>query len=246
MLRNQICDGWVVHRRLEPAHEFSYRVGLLCLDVSASQESRWLSSTRRWWPLRFGSREWLSGAVDTLDTINQRLAEKGYPPCQQAFALGQPRSFGWYFNPVCFYFCVGESGLDYVLAEINNTPWNEKYSYVLDARSQQGDLEFNFPKRFHVSPFMPMDMEYSWRVKVESDRIEIAMQLYRDGLECFFAGLYLKNQELNEAGLRQAVLRYPLQNLRTLGRIYWQALRLYLKRAPFHSHPESPKEVLPT
>ena len=72
------------------------------------------------------------------------------------------------------------------------------------------------------------------------------MQVYKEGVECFFAGLYLRNQTLTDAGLRRAVLKYPLQNLRTLARIYWQALRLYLKRTPFHAHPESVEEGLPT
>lgn len=238
MLRNQICEGWVVHRRQQPAHEFSYRVGLLCLDVTERPKSRW--------PLRFGPAEWLDGTGDTLAAINARLAEAGYPPCERAFALGQPRSFGWYFNPVCFYFCMGKSGLSYVLAEINNTPWDEKFSYVLDARAQTGDLEFNFPKQFHVSPFLPMDMEYGWRIKLGEDRTEIAMQVYQEGMECFFAGMYLNNQPLTEAAMRRIAIRYPLQNLRTLARIYWQALRLYLKRTPFHPHPESKEEVLPT
>ena len=82
-----------------------------------------------------------------------------------------------------------------------------------------------------------MDLEYGWRFKFDEQRIEIAMQVYKDGVECFFAGLYLRNQTLTDAGLRRATLRYPLQNLRTLARIYWQALRLYLKRTPFHAHP---------
>lgn len=245
-LGNQICEGWVVHRRQSPAHEFSYRVGLLCLDVAEAPRSRWLASKGRWAPLRFGPGEWLDGTADTLATVNHRLAKEGFPPCERVLALGQPRSLGWYFNPVCFYFCLGQTGVDYVIAEINNTPWDEKFSYVLDARSQQGELDFNFPKRFHVSPFLPMDMEYAWRIKLGDERTEIAMQVYREGIECFFAGLYLKNQPLSETGLRRAALRYPLQNLRTLARIYWQALRLYLKRTPFHPHPETVEEVLPT
>ena len=62
-------------------------------------------------------------------------------------------------------------------------------------------------------------------------------------MECFFAGMYLETQPLNEAALRRAVWRYPLQNLRTLARIYWQAARLYVKRARFFPHPDEPKEV---
>ncbi len=246
MLRNQICRGWVVHRRHAPAHEFRYRVDLLCLQTDTDYESKWLSCGRRRRPFRFGAGEWLGGGADALGAINQRLEAAGFPSCQRAFALGQPRTFGCYFNPVCFYFCMDSSGVSFVIAEINNTPWDEKFSYVLDARGQQGDMTFNCPKQFHVSPFFPMDLEYRWRVKLLDDRLEVAMHLFRDGVECFFAGMYLRSEPLSEAGLRRMLLRRPSQSVSTLARIYWQALRLYLKRTRFYPHPDSREEVTPT
>ena len=56
--------------------------------------------------------------------------------------------------------------------------------------------------------------------------------------------MYLDNQPLSEAALRRVAWRYPLQNLRTLARIYWQAARLYAKRARFFPHPDKPEEVV--
>ena len=32
-------------------------------------------------------------------------------------------------------------------------------------------------------------------------------------------------------------MRHPFATLNVLRRIYWQALRLWLKRIPFHAHP---------
>ena len=246
MLRNQICRGWVLHRRQSPPHEFRYPVDLLCVEMGTRYESKWLSSGSKRRPLRFGRAEWLGGEANPLGAINRRLQAAGFPACERAFALGQPRSFGAYFNPVCFYFCMNGSDVAFLIAEINNTPWDEKFSYVLDARGQQGEMAFAFPKQFHVSPFLPMDMEYRWRVKLRDDCVEVAMHLYREGMECFFAGMYLRNEPLTDAGLRRLVFRRPLQSISTLARIYWQALRLHLKRARFHPHPESPEEVTST
>ena len=251
MLRNQIYHGRVIHRRSEPSHEFRYPVGMLCVDVACEIENRWLSTSARRRALRFGPSEWMGCGDQPLERINQKLASEGYPPCGRAFVLAQPRMLGWYFNPVCFYFCMGASGLDFIVAEINNTPWDEKYSYVLDARDlnarrSPGGLEFSFPKRFHVSPFFAMDLEYCWRFRVDEERIEIAMHLHREGLECFFAGMYLDAEPLTQRNLRRFLLRYPMQNVRTLARIYWQAARLWMKRARFYPHPETTEEVTTT
>ena len=69
-----------------------------------------------------------------------------------------------------------------LVAEITNTPWDEVHSYVLDASGFDGEVvDFRFPKRFHVSPFQPMDVEYRWRLRLTGAGIEIAMRLCRDG-----------------------------------------------------------------
>lgn len=265
MLRNLACEGMVLHRRAEPlAHAFRYPVWMLWLDVDTLQEIEGplFSRRRRLAPLsvlpgdypRDGAGEGSGGrAPDIRGAVNARLASEGAPPADQVFLLTQPRSWGWLFNPVSFYFCYRAGGLTHVIAEITNTPWNEVHSYVLTASSAGGETEsggtdggaweFVFPKRFHVSPFMPMDLEYRWRVKLEEDSIEIAMHLSREGREVFFAGLYLQPRPLTRSALRRGALRYPLQNLRTLARIYYQALYLRIRRAPFYAHPQRREEV---
>lgn len=246
------CEGWVVHRRLHPMHhEFRYPVWMLCVDVDRlrrAEESRgrlapWLSVARRLSPLRLRPEDFIIHEGSVLDGVNRRLAVRGYPPADQVLVLTQPRSWGMFFNPVNFYLCYAAGRLAFVFADINNTPWDEHFAYVLDAREQEGELNFRFPKRFHVSPFMPMDVEYQWRFRLEGNALQIAMRLSREEQELFFAGLYLKPQPLDRAAVRRGALTYPLQNARTLARIYWQALRLYLKRAPFFPHPDRLQEI---
>jgi DUF1365 family protein len=43
---------------------------------------------------------------------------------------------------------------------------------------------------------------------------------------------------LTRARLRQALWRMPLLTLGVVLRIHWQALRLWLKRTPFFTHPD--------
>ena len=245
------CEGWVVHRRLQPVrHEFRYPVWMLCADLDRLRRSErglrfspWLSVGRRPAPLRLPAEDFIASDGSVLAGVNGRLAARGLPPAEQVLVLTQPRSWGMYFNPVNFYLCYADGRLAFVLADINNTPWDEHFTYILDARGQHGELSFRFPKSFHVSPFMPMDLEYQWRLRLQGDVLEIAMRLTREDQEQFFAGLYLKPRPLDRAALRRGALAYPLQNARTLARIYWQALRLFLKRVPFFPHPQRTEEV---
>lgn len=252
MQPDRACEGWVVHRRMQPLrHEFRYPIWMLCADLDRMARTGshdhdcgpWLSTSRRPAPLKILLSDYGSEEGGIRAGVNRRLVREGYAPAEQVMVLTQPRSWGMFFNPVTFFLCYTSGELTCVLADINNTPWDEHHTYVLDARGQDGALQFTFPKDFHVSPFMPMDLEYQWRLKLEDDRIEIAMRLTRRGEEVFFAGLYLRAEALSRRAVRRGALAFPMQNARTLLRIYWQAFRLYLKRVPFFPHPGKFREV---
>jgi uncharacterized protein len=251
VLRDSACEGWVLHRRVSPIrHEFRYPLCMLCVDVDRLEDHRsaWFSSSRRAAPLALRPADYPSGRLAAPDSgtirsaVNERLEQDGFEPAQQVYLLTQPRSWGVLFNPVSFYFCLRDGELVAVLAEITNTPWDEVHVYVLDARGQGSELTFEFPKRFHVSPFMPMDLRYRWRVRLAPHAIEVAMTLLRDGEEVFFAGMYLRPRPLDRRAMRRVALRFPLQSIRTLARIYWQAFRLWRRGTPFYTHPRHLQE----
>jgi len=255
MPRDLACQGWVVHRRAGgPEHEFRYPVWMLFADVDRLGKlgSAWFSHRRRFAPLSVREADYpRPGGTDAgssiRDAVNRRLHQAGQTHADQVFLLTQPRSWGWLFNPVSFYFCYRDGALANVLAEITNTPWDEVHTYVLDTTGGRGgEIDVAFPKRFHVSPFLPMDIDYRWRIKLDGDEMQIAMRLFRGADEVFFAGLYLHGNPVSARSLRHGALAYPLQNVRTLLRIYWQAWRLWRRGAPFHPHPRTHEEVSPT
>jgi uncharacterized protein len=243
--------GRVAHRRsavADVAHAFDYAFELLLLDldeVDAVFGGALLRSAARPAPIRFRRSDFLGDPATPLkDAARNRVAEAlGRRPEGPVRLLAQPRRFGVAFNPVAFYYCYAADGttLDAVIAEITNTPWNERHAYVLDARRRgaAGEVEGRFPKAFHVSPFLPMDVVYAWCLSEPRESVEARMTLHRGGVEIFEATMALKRRPLGDAAFARSLARFPFQPLTTLGAIYVQAARLRLKGATFHPHPRT-------
>jgi DUF1365 family protein len=96
--------------------------------------------------------------------------------------------------------------------------------------------QFSVSKQFHVSPFMPMDMQYHMRFHIDGTHMRIHMENHREQQKVFEADLALQRKPLDAAALRRHVLAFPWMSLRTLGAIYWQAMCLLLKRTPLFAH----------
>lgn len=126
--------------------------------------------------------------------------------------------------------------------EIHNTPWRERYCYVLGAEHNEHPVNHwrrhQFAKAFHVSPFIGMDIHYDWRFRVPSDSLRVHMIDYQGGDKLFDASLALKRRKITRSALNKMLLRYPVLTGKVILMIYWQALRLVLKRTPFFSHPQ--------
>lgn len=247
-MRSALYTGTVAHARLAPRpHAFRYRVSYLALDLDelhAVFRGRWLWSLERANVASFRRADYLGPAeVPLKGAVLARVeAELDRRPRGPVTLVTQVRILGYVFNPVSFYLCRDEHGeLEALVAEIQNTPWNERFSYVLDARG--GTQRWRFPKRFHVSPFLPMELEYDWRLVEDERGLAIHMTDLAGGEAVFHAGMTLSRRPLDGAGLARTLLAYPLLPLRIHAAIYWQALRLWLRRMPFFPHPSKTLEV---
>jgi DUF1365 family protein len=154
--------------------------------------------------------------------------------------LTQPRYLGFAMNPVSFYFCFDARGsrVEALMVEVTNTPWGEQHCYVFPGATILGPTSENHaPKGLHVSPFMPMDIEYGCRSSLPCDELSIRVDNYRGQQPIFHAELQLKRRTWNSTNLWRNLLRYPWMTQRIAAGIYWQALLLWWKGCPVFPHP---------
>ncbi|SEQ49680.1 hypothetical protein SAMN03159444_01830 [Pseudomonas sp. NFACC02] len=244
-MNSALYSGWVSHRRFSPkAHAFRYRIGMLYLDLEEQDAVMQLS------PLAGGSRlapfsfrpgdylrEYTGRGVSLTTAVRDIVRDAlGRTPLGRVCLLTQARSWGLSFNPVSFFYCFERNGnLAAIVCEVTNTPWRERYHYVLPANAE-GHQHFSVAKGFHVSPFLHRDLEYRMSFSQPGDRLGVHMADWHGEHKVFDATLNLQRLPLSRAALHRHLLSFPWMTAKTGLAIYWQALRLFVKRLPIFPH----------
>ena len=256
-MHSAIYHGSLRHRRFAPReHAFSYPRFMVYLDLAELDTvfgGRWLWSTRRAALARFNRTDHLGDPALPLDRAVRDLVESrgGSRPAGPIRLLTHLRYFGHCFNPVSFYYCFDAAGerVECIVAEVNNTPWGEQHCYVLSAPLAppvEGRRSYRSAKAMHVSPFMPMELAYVWRFNEPGERLNVHMALRDEaaaGAKVFDATMRLERAPVTGARLALTLLRFPLMTAQVMLAIHWQALKLWLKRVPVHTHPEKLKAL---
>ena len=246
-----IYEGTIRHRRYRPRpNRFRYRLFFMFLDLA---ELPTLFNIHPLWAYErfnlawFRRRDHFGDPSIPLDQAVSDLVEDniGQRPQGPIRLLTHLRYFGHCFNPASFYYCYNsaDTGVETIVVEIHNTPWGERHCYVLGADANEHPIEHwrrhRFQKAFHVSPFIDMDIAYDWRFRLPGDALNVHMIDYEKGEKLFDASLALQRRDITRRSLTRVLFQYPILTGKVITMIYWQALRLILKRTPFFTHPQN-------
>ena len=253
-MKSCIYQGQVRHRRFAPRkHEFNYRLYMMFLDLDELPglfDRFWLWSVDRINLASFRRADHMGDASESLkETVRNKIFERtGISADGPIRLLTHCRYLGFGFNPVSFYYCYNkeDTHVEHIVAEVNNTPWGEQYCYVLNEadnvsknQSMTGHKQYKPVKNFHVSPFMPMNIDYDWRFNQPDKRLTVHMQNFIDNEKLFDATLDLEYRPMTSANMSRVLMQYPVVTMKVVAGIYFEALRLLLKRVPIFDHPSN-------
>lgn len=247
--RPMLAWGLVRHARSATReHAFAYRTPFLLLPMRAlaAQECAPLARNRRA-AFSFHDADHGLGGPDALAWLDALLAEAGIDDADgEVWLQTLPRLLGHALKPVSFWFAHRRDGsLRAIVAEVHNT-FGERHAYLLEGPGLGWGRTLAAPKRFHVSPFFEVQGEYRFRFMRQEvhghdgdavrlvSRVELVAP---DGSPRIVTSLSGTATPLTAAAVRGLLWRAPAAAWAVTARIHTQALRLWAKRVPWHSHP---------
>jgi uncharacterized protein len=242
-----IYTGTVRHRRFSPKqHAFEYTLFMMYLDT---REIETIFSLSKFWSLKkiapvqykrtdfhidqshLGQKDLPSIDESVRNTIQTTTGARPIGPIRMLVNL---RYWGINMNPLSTYYCFDEAGENIIaiLAEVHNTPWNQRHAYVLTGENFAHKQQVNFTKEFHVSPFNPIAMDYHWHSTTPNKTLALHLENWQDNSKIMDATMTLVREPINANSMNKILIRFPCMTVKVVTAIYWQALKLWWKGVP--------------
>ncbi len=241
-----IYPGRVVHDRLRPRqHRLSYGVFSLLVELDNLRDEtrnlKWLSYNQGGF-YAIHDKDHGDGR-DIRSWVTAELTQAGLAPAAHRVSmLCYPRILGYVFNPLTIFFCYDASDqLAAVIYEVHNT-FKERHAYVLQVSGPPTKVvEQSCAKNFYVSPFVPMACRYKFRLQPPGEKVSVVIREEdEDGL-LLVASFHGDHLPLSDAALIKMALKFPLMTLKVIVGIHIEAVRLWLKKAPYFPHKSGEK-----
>lgn len=255
-LASAIYSGKVRHRRFSPKHHaFEYDVFMMYIDTDEIETIFSMSpfwSLKNFSPVQFKRSDFHINSThahlnatdektpsiekSVRDTVEQKTGQRPTGPIRMLVNL---RYWGVNMNPLSTYYCFDNTeNLVAILAEVHNTPWNERHAYVLTSEEFSRKQKVEFSKEFHVSPFNPLSMDYHWHSTTPDKTLAIHLENWQNDKKVMDATMTLTREALTAKSMNFILIRFPWMTVKIISAIYWQAVKLWWKGLPIFDHPK--------
>jgi uncharacterized protein len=251
MTNSALYVGTVLHQRVKPrAHQLKYRAFWMLVDLdelaALSGRLRLFGSERcALFSFRQGDHG-PPGDGPLRAKIEHVLRQAGIATDNGAIRLlCMPRIYGYVFNPLSVYFCYSrDGGLAAILYEVNNT-FGERHSYLIPVTDRSArTIEQRCAKELYVSPFMPMEIVYDFRVQPPGDSVVVGVHgSDADGL-MIAASLAGRRKELTDFNLLKLLFTIPVLTMKVTAGIHWEAFKMWVKRFRLVPRPKAPDQAV--
>ena len=248
-LKSALYECEVVHERLLPRRN-GFRYPIFFMDLWLDELPRLdrelrLFSVDRFNAYTFRDDDHLDlGAGHLRLNLEKWLAEKHHVALaadSRIRLITLPRTLGYIFNPVCFYFIYDAAGKAiHAICEVTNT-FHEMKPYFLATPVRDGFFELTVPKHFYVSPFSTLDTAFHFKLEAPGDDIRIHIDDLDAGKVALVSWIHGKRHPLTDARLAWYFLRFPALTLQVIAKIHWQAFRLWTRQFSFHRKGAAPE-----
>lgn len=244
----RLWSGQTLHKRFFPFERaFRYQLVLIDVDIDrlddAGRMSRLFAVNS---PGLFSFHEKDHGDVDGHASLRS-WAEDTFATANVALHDGVirlvtfPRHFFYKFAPLSLWYGYGSANeLKGIIYEVRNT-FGERHCYVASVNSERAIHTAD--KSFHVSPFFDVSGQYRFTVRYPASTLDVVVENIKDGTRTHLANIKARMQEATTANLLRLALKNPLSTLGVTLGIHWQALRLWIRGASYHSRPAMPSQA---
>ncbi|KAG5607654.1 hypothetical protein H5410_029146 [Solanum commersonii] len=205
-----LYEGTVWHERRRPVHHsFRYPVRYAHIDLDRSSNP-------------------------PSDHFSAHEARRISGTTGPVFLLTIPPSVGYVQNPLSLYYCYDTEGslqnLKKCIAEVTNTPWGERVSFLFNPNSDV------VAKSLHVSPFMDMLGNWTMKTNTPGDNLFVTISVNHPKHGEYFSASLMAKRVSSSTHTDLDLFFWLMPHKVALG-IYWQALKLWWKGVPFLQHP---------
>jgi DUF1365 family protein len=242
----------VMHHRLEPKqHRFHYHVFMFYIDLDEAtylQKKLLLFSNDRFNFFSLRKNEHLQLPLENPDPTKEIKEQLKVYLLQNGVNLDNGKIMlltnlnvlGYNFNPVSFYFCFNERSQPIcAVAEVSNTFREMKPFLLTTDNFKDGKYMLNTIKHFYVSPFMDHDTHFDFNLTIPDEKLNIRIDDFKEGNRFFISTLTGTRKPLNNLNLLWYSIRFPLITLKIITLIHWNAIKLWLKKLPYHKKSEN-------